>query len=430
MRIKSFIASTVQEALASVRREMGDSSIILETRNIEEGDIKSRSDQSLVEVVAAENIIAQDNVDVKDDNEEQGQDKDHGIDTVQDTDPNDGNELQGDKADLNLEPPSQLTPDTIPAIQNFSVENLRVPDHIGSEIENITLADRLQSEDIVEMAGYRADQSPVTIIDKKSCDLNDNWPERSKEIYKQLREQQVEKNHSRVLINEALCRLSKDDYERIDLQRRMVKKCIIKKIKHDYASTHDECKTMVFIGSAGSGKTTTISKLATDIKKSINRDILFISIRGNSVEKLKKTADLIGATVRTVTTQQELREIIDKHGASSHIFIDTPPLGIFDDNTLLSLKGYLDEMPNLETHLVVSATTRYVDIINIIKKVTVFPIHRLLFTKIDETNLYGTLFSVAMETQIPLSCITDGYEIPEDISPITAEMVAEMVLGS
>ena len=58
MRIKSFIASTVQEALASVRREMGDSSIILETRNIEEGDIKSRCGQTLVEIVAAENVNA------------------------------------------------------------------------------------------------------------------------------------------------------------------------------------------------------------------------------------------------------------------------------------------------------------------------------------------------------------------------------------
>ncbi|MBT7591579.1 MAG: flagellar biosynthesis protein FlhF, partial [Candidatus Scalindua sp.] len=55
MRIKSFIAPTVQEALAAVKRDMGDSSIILETRNIEEGDMKSESGQELVEVVAAEN---------------------------------------------------------------------------------------------------------------------------------------------------------------------------------------------------------------------------------------------------------------------------------------------------------------------------------------------------------------------------------------
>ena len=68
MRIKSFIASTVQAALANIKREMGDSSIILETRNIEEGDIKSISGQTLVEVVAAENGIVQ--------NEDENEDED------------------------------------------------------------------------------------------------------------------------------------------------------------------------------------------------------------------------------------------------------------------------------------------------------------------------------------------------------------------
>jgi flagellar biosynthesis protein FlhF len=434
MRIKSFIASTVQEALASVRREMGDSSIILETRNIEEGDIKSRCGQTLVEVVAAENVNAKVEVEEKEDNEDedegqgQDQDKNQDHDEVQEQDINDDNDLQCENSNLNSEPPSQQTSDSIPAIQNFPVENLRVLDQIGSEIENITLADRLQAEDVIEMAGYRVDQSPVKIIDKKSCDFNDNWPVRSKEIYKQLREQQVEKNHSRILINEALCGLSKDDYDRVDLQRIMVKECIIKKVKYNCINTKDECKTMVFMGSAGSGKTTTISKLATEMKKGSNKDILFISIRGNSVEKLKKTAYLIGATVKTVTTQQELREIIETHGGGSHILIDTPSINNFCDNTLTIIEGYLDEISNLEIHLVVSATTRYVDIINIIKKATAFPIHRLLFTKIDETNLYGTLFSAAMETQIPLSYITDGHDIPDDISPVTAKMVAEMVL--
>ncbi len=413
MRIKSFIASTVQEALAGVRREMGESSIILETRNIEEGDIKSRSGQALVEIVAAENVIAQ---------EEGASSSD------QDADPNDDNELTEETSNLKSELPSLQTLDSVPADQNLPAENLHALDQIGSEIGKVALADCLQPDDIIEMAGHRANKRPVNIIDIKSFHSDNNWPEKSKEIYKQLREQQVENEHSMLLINEALRGLSKDDYERIDLQRMMVKKCIAKIIKYHSANNQKQCKAMVFIGTAGTGKTTTILKLATDIKKRLNRDVLLVSIRGNSVERLKKTADLIGVTVRTVTTQQELREVIDKHGTSSHIFIDTPALNIFDDNTIMRLKEFIDEMPNLETHLVVSATTRYVDIINIVKKVAGFPINRLLFTKIDETNLYGTLFSVAMETQIPLSCITDGCEVPEDISPITAEMVAEMVL--
>ena len=238
----------------------------------------------------------------------------------------------------------------------------------------------------------------------------------SRELFKQLRIQQVEEEHSRLLINEVLCRLSKDEYDRMDLHSQMLRESIMHKIKIPDSSFHsqEECKTVVFIGAAGTGKTTTISKLASDTKKRSDKEIVLISIKGYSTEKLKKTADRIGATLRTVTSNRELREIVDKNGSSSHIFIDTPGISYLDDNALSGIKGFLDEMPNMETHLVVSATTRYADIINIINKFTVFPIHRLLFTMVDETSLYGTLFSVAMETQIPLSCISDGQDIPEE----------------
>ena len=299
------------------------------------------------------------------------------------------------------------------------------------QMSNVNLADHLLTEDLIEMAGYSADEIPVPLFHHQNYDLNyGDWPEQSRELFKQLRIKQVEEEHSRLLINEVLCRLSKDEYDRMDLHSQMLRESIMHKIKipDSSSNSHEECKTMVFIGATGTGKTTTISKLASDTKKRSDKEILLISIRGYSAEKLKKTADRIGATLRTVTSNRELREIADKNEGSSHIFIDTPGISYLDDNALSGIKGFLDEVPNLETHLVVSATTRYADIINISNKFTVFPIHRLLFTKVDETSLYGTLFSVAMETQIPLSCISDGQDIPEDIRPVTTKMVADMVL--
>jgi flagellar biosynthesis protein FlhF len=298
------------------------------------------------------------------------------------------------------------------------------------QMSNINLADHLLTEDLIEMAGYSADEIPVPLSHHQNCDLNyGDWPGQSRELFKQLRIQQVEEEHSILLINEVLCRLSKDEYDRMDLHSQMLRESIMHKIIiPDSSFNSQECKTVVFIGAAGTGKTTTISKLASDTKKRSDKEIVLISIKGYSTEKLKKTADRIGATLRTVTSNRELREIVDKNGSSSHIFIDTPGISYLDDNALSGIKGFLDEIPNMETHLVVSATTRYADIINIINKFTVFPIHRLLFTMVDETSLYGTLFSVAMETQIPLSCISDGQDIPEDIRPVTAKMIADMVL--
>ncbi|KHE91925.1 MAG: AAA family ATPase [Candidatus Scalindua rubra] len=439
MRIKSFIATTIQEALKSVKREMGDGSIILETRNIEEGDIKSMKGQTLVEVIAAEN--------------NNGQNKD------QDGARKEGWDVQGDRGGLNIQPPDQNPSVTSPSdpqqseqyssatehkdIPEDHMDSVILSDHLHSDKQaepaDSTPADRLSEFSGMVQSG-KIKQVSKWIVNNKversklhvDHDMGNNGdcPDASEKLFKQLRIQQVEEEHSRLLINNVMSRLSNDEYDKMDLHWNMLRESIIHKIKTSDSSSNNqhECKTKVFIGAAGTGKTTTILKLASDTKKMSDKEILLISIRGHSAEKLKKTADRIGVTLRTVTSHRELRDIIDRHNGLSHIFIDTPGISYLDDNALSSLKGYLDEIPKKETHLVVSATTRYADIINVVNKFTVFPLHRLHFTKVDETCLYGTLFSVAMETQIPLSCISDGQEVPEDLRPVTAEMVADMVL--
>ncbi len=625
MRIKSFIASTVQEALADVKREMGDSSIILETRNIEEGDIKSKAGQKLVEVVAAENIFGGDENRNSDHNMDQSRDQDvqsdddglnpessdrhqsddqppgrhspalfqarngqthlsgkrNGNGTLADRlSPDDlvemadlstivskpvwqihpngngrsdqvqegevgqvsegagsngksvshvGLNIQSDKGNINPQLPGRHQIDSSQSDQDslkpYPTGNGGRKDRPGRQADSDIQADlvfQLLSDDLIQAADYSTDEGSVqddkqkaaadeyqngllekdetirqltaridkqdvavveyqnglseqdetirqliaqvdkqkeaadeyqngisrkdetihwltTQIDKQNaavdecqqnCDLNVDWPEKSKELYKQLCVQQVEKEHSKILINDVLSRQNGDDSRKMDVQRLMIRESIMNKIESSAPdlNSQEQCKTMAFIGAAGTGKTTTILKLASDIKERSDKDILLISIRGDFAGKLNKMSGSIEATVLTASTPQELREIIDEYGSNSHILIDTPGVNHFDKDALSSLKEYLDEIPDLETHLVVSAATRYIDIINTVKELNVFPVHRLLFTKVDETDLYGTLFSVAEETQIPLSYVTDGQEISDGIRPATAEMVADMIL--
>ncbi len=429
MRIKSFIAPTVHEALAAVKRDMGDSSIILETRNIEEGDMKSESGQDLVEVVAAENNYGRSTD--QDNAQAQGKDQEPDQDQHQDaqSDNNDALDLNlSDRCQPHFSQPEQQPTEECPHVPDL-VESVRAnrPD---SQMINKILTDHSLLDDIPEMADYSTDKQPTPLVLQQDSNLSDNWPEKSKELYKQLRAQQVEKEHARILINEILCKVSRDESETLELQRLMVQKSITNKIKISTSNLndHETCKEMAFIGASGTGKTTTILKLASELKKRSDKNILLISIQGHSADKLHRHAKLIGATQRTATSHQELGRFRDEFGGTSHILIDTPGISHLDNNAILNLKEYTDEMPNLETQLVASATTRYADIMGLVNNFTASSIHRLLFTRVDETDLYGTLFSVAMETQIPLSYITEGKEIPEDIRPVTAEMISEMVM--
>ncbi len=341
MKIKSFIAPTMQEALKNVKEEMGDSPLILEARDIEEGDIKSVAGQKLVEIVAAENLIEQD---------------------------------------------------------------------ISKELENNDCS---------------------SVFPKAGRDLENDLSGTIKALSDRLSAQQVEEEHAEILTRETLCDLDKEGFGKMDLQHQMIRERFISKIKipaSDLANgkTH---KAMAFVGGSGVGKTTTISKLALNARAHSDKDILLIKTKDDADEKLYKLAEVIGATVWVVTTRQELRMIIDEFKSTSLIFIDTPGINHLNDVELLGLKEYIHNIPNLETHLVVSATTRFVDVISTVKNYAVIPVQRLLFTKVDETDIYGTLFSVAMATKIPLSYITDGQEMQSNVRPVTGSMIAEMILG-
>ncbi len=340
MKIKSFIAPTVQEALSNIKKEMGESSLILETRNIEEADIKGRKGQTLVEIVAAENVI--------------------------------------DKS-------------------------------INKELEYAT---------------------HLSAFPKATYNVEKDLPDAIKELYHRLLVQQVENEHAQTLIKETLYKLKDNGFENRVPQTQVLRERLISKIKVSNSGLTNENphKIMAFTGTSGVGKTSIITKLSSNARRASDKDILLINIKDGFVERLISHAKKIGAKVAVVTTPKELGKIIEKFANSAHIFIDTPGINHFNNTKLMELKEYIYDIPNLETHLVVSATTRFADNINIIRKFAIMQIHRLLFTKVDETDIYGTLLSIAMETQIPISYISDGQINRESIRPATTNMIAKMVL--
>ena len=358
MRIKSFIASTIQEALSKIKNEMGESPIILETRHINDEDIKGKAGQNLVEIVAAENCAEK--VRYKE-------------------------ELSDSRFDENRE------------ANNEEVDN--------------------------EEDGFSFQQQSEL--------LEEEWPETCKDWYSLLCEQQVESRYAKILITEMLDELDIDEFGRKELQRQKIKEVMVRRIRiFPFCRSEDTTnKTMVFIGATGVGKTTTISKLATETRLSSGNEIVLISIEDDCVEKLNKIAKVVGAAVAVVTTPQELRMVKDEFRNSSHIFIETPGVSCNDNSKLLAIKEYMNTIPNSEIHLVLDATTRLKDIHSLIEKPLLFPIHSLLFTKVDETDAYGALLNVVMMSNIPISYIADGKRLSADIKPATANTIAEMILN-
>ncbi|MFN3430166.1 MAG: hemerythrin domain-containing protein [Candidatus Sericytochromatia bacterium] len=192
-----------------------------------------------------------------------------------------------------------------------------------------------------------------------------------------------------------------------------------------------EQKVVALVGPTGVGKTTTIAKLAANfaLAREVNMALFTIdTYRVAAVEQLKTYGDIIGLPVETILTPQGLKEALKQHGQKDLILIDTAGRSPYNRMHLNELKSFLDFRPQRETHLVLSATTRLADLKQIVRNFTATGVDRLIFTKTDETEVVGGIISIAHETGLPVSYITTGQSVPDDIMVAEQPSLAKMLI--
>jgi flagellar biosynthesis protein FlhF len=184
------------------------------------------------------------------------------------------------------------------------------------------------------------------------------------------------------------------------------------------------------------GKTTTIAKLAANFALSRQAEMALLTIdtyRVAAIEQLKTYGDIIGLPVDVVLTPQSLKEALKTHQDKGLILIDTAGRSPYNRLHINELRSFLDVDPRVETHLVLSATTRLADLKQIVKHFASTGVDRLIFSKTDETDILGGVISIAHETGLPVSYVTTGQSVPDDImvaeGPALARMVVQQLRG-
>ena len=187
----------------------------------------------------------------------------------------------------------------------------------------------------------------------------------------------------------------------------------------------------MLVGPTGVGKTTTIAKIAANFSLIDAKKVGLITVdtyRIAAVDQLKRYAEIIGIPLHVAFDPQELKEGIAKMKDRDLILIDTAGRSQNNFLQINELKNYLQDV-DAEIHLVISATTKSTDVDEIVRAFGQVSIDRVIITKLDETTSYGVILQTCQRTRAPLSFVTTGQGVPEDIEVATGEKLAQLILG-
>ena len=190
-------------------------------------------------------------------------------------------------------------------------------------------------------------------------------------------------------------------------------------------------RVVAFIGTTGVGKTTTLAKVAAHFVLEQNLKGALITAdtyRISAVEQLKKYAEILGLPVEVVYSAADLRKAIARHRSKDFILVDTAGRSQYNEFQMEELKELLAAHPRMEKHLVISATTKEADAAEIMQRFSACKPDRIIFTKTDETCAVGMVLNLLAGKELPLSFLSNGQSVPDDIIPATADRLAELLL--
>jgi flagellar biosynthesis protein FlhF len=175
---------------------------------------------------------------------------------------------------------------------------------------------------------------------------------------------------------------------------------------------------VAFVGPTGAGKTTTLAKLAAHYALNKESSVSLISAdtyRIAAIEQIRSFADIVNIGLQVIFSPGDVADALAACANNDFVFIDTAGRSPRDREQMKELDDVLAAFQPDEIHLVLSATTKESDLLHTIKQYRDRGVNRLLFTKLDETVRLGNVFDVVQTSAIPVSYLTFGQSVPDDI---------------
>ncbi|EPY2271587.1 flagellar biosynthesis protein FlhF [Clostridium sporogenes] len=403
MKIKKYVVNDMNEAMTRIRYELGTDAIIISQRKVRKGGFLGLFSKKSLEVTAAIDNYSKEKK--HNSNTEDKTNKENNIEVIKRMIEERNNNIKYDK-DINHDTNILDSYKEILKSKSESFENKRSKGKKFTETKD--LMDEIRDlKKIVKEIGKN---------EKSYEDENSSLVNFFKDL--DLEEEFIEKIIKKV-----------GDLEDNLEEREKIKRVIENTID---IRSNSVGKVTVLVGPTGVGKTTTIAKLAGKLSLIDKKKVGLITIdtyRIGAVEQLKTYADIMNIPFKVVFSIKDMEKAIIDLDYCDVILVDTTGRSSKNMMQISELRAFIEKIKEKSVHLVMSASTKNKDIETIIKGYTILEYENIIITKLDETSTYGSILTILDKGKKPISFITTGQDVPDDIKEGNKEEIAKIVLG-
>jgi flagellar biosynthesis protein FlhF len=430
MQIKRYRATDMHEALSKVKKDLGADAIILSTRQVRGGvGTFGLFGKPMLEVTAAREAP------------EGGEDNGSSLAALPRltrnalTAKSDAPAATGAASDLmrqmlsrnKLETESLLAP-----LQDDIHDLKELMQGVGESQKNAVREDMALQQLRSDVSDMRQQMQSLTALSTET--RAPDYPDNLVVLYQQMIFNGVEEKFVRRLVDEAQKSIPAKEMEDFSYVKIFLARMLMKIIQttDGIVPAPDQQKVVTLVGPTGVGKTTTVAKLASEQLLEHRRKVALITVdtfRIAAVEQLKVYGKILGVPVTVVQSKAELQQAINNHANADVIFVDTGGRSQRDDLQMAEIYKLFGESQGVDFLLTLSATTKDADLTEITRQFNEIPLSGVVFTKLDESTTFGSLFNHAIRFKLPVSHLTTGQKVPEDIETATRERLVDLLLN-
>ncbi|MBO0996863.1 flagellar biosynthesis protein FlhF [Bacillus sp. SD075] len=378
MKIKKYLAPSMNEAMKRIREELGSDAIILSSKAVYTGGFLGLFKKRNIEIIAAIDPVSQ--------------------------------PIQNVTKQKSKKLPSKL--------------------EIARHAPGPDKGNRESTDLLKEIEGLKGMLSSLQIY---SPDIK--FPGKLQKIHEYLTDQEVEISLRSQIMDELLEKWfvfkqkATDEEVQVWLEETML--AILEKVENGKPGLRK--KYINIVGPTGVGKTTTLAKVAAETMLKHDKKVAFITTdtyRIAAIDQLKTYAKILNVPIEVAYNLEDFKRAAERFSHYDFVFIDTAGRNFRNPQYVKDLNEIIHFTDEMETYLVLSLTSKQKDMEDIYRQFATIPIKQVIFTKADETSTFGSVFNFIHTHKLGVAYITDGQNVPDDIEIATSSLLLETAFGA